>query len=259
MRKLLLAVGSLCMVGVVSVSALLSPGDILIIMANSDAPDSFAWVPLVNIPANTTISFTDSSYGSGDGSGITNTNFRWSEHLDTSGGGPLTWTYANPLAAGTVIIFNGTTWNIGTGSGSFMNLATAGDQIFAFTGPVVSNPVPGQYSGIITGLLYGVQFSGGNWITNGLGTTSASYLPSMLSGANVALGTNDNWIYVGIRTGTPAELLAAVNDPANWQSDNVNPYSWTFGNFEVVPEPATVALAVIGMSLAAIFRRRYGV
>ncbi len=232
----------------------LMPGNIAIIMANSDAPDSFAWVPFVDIPAGTVIGFTDSSFGTGDGGGITNSNFRWTEHLDA--GGPLTWSNSLTLSAGTVVIFDGTSWNIGTTAGAVLGLGTAGDQIFAFTGSVASNPVPGQYSGVITGLMYGVQFSGGTWLTSGAGSTSASYLPSSLTSANVALGANDNWIYTGTRTGTPDVLLAAVNNPANWTSDNTTPFTWTAGDFTVVPEPGTAMLLIGGIGLCALARRR---
>lgn len=238
--------------------AMLSPGDIAIVMANSDAPDSFAWVPFVDIPAGLVISFTDSSYGSGDSGGITNTNFRWTEHLNA--GGPLSWQHTAILPAGTVVIFDGTSWNIGTGTGAAMNLSTSGDQIFAFVGGVASNPVPGTYSGIITGLLYGVQFSStvAAWLTSGAGTTTDSYLPPMLAGANVALGADDNWIYNGPLSGTPEELRAAINNPANWRSDNATAFSWNRGNFDVVPEPGTIALVACGAAMLALSRRRIG-
>jgi hypothetical protein len=95
----------------VSAHAALSAGDLAIVAYNTDTTDSFAWVALTDIAANTTINFTDSSWQA--------TAFRPTEHLDV--GGPLTWTNTAALGAGSVVKFNGNvtkTWSIGTGNAS---------------------------------------------------------------------------------------------------------------------------------------------
>ena len=86
-----------------SAEAALASGDVAVIMANSDGGDGFAWLALKAIPANTVLNFTDSSFGTGDAGGITTAMHRWTEHLDGSGGGPLTWTHDSVVAAGTVV------------------------------------------------------------------------------------------------------------------------------------------------------------
>ncbi|HOL00988.1 MAG TPA: hypothetical protein PK860_05540, partial [Paludibacteraceae bacterium] len=45
----------------------LSVGDIAIIAVNTDAPKTFTFVALADIPANTTISFTDNAWTSASG------------------------------------------------------------------------------------------------------------------------------------------------------------------------------------------------
>ena len=77
------------------VGAQLGPGDVTIVAVNTD-DDSFAWVALREIPAGTTLHFTDSS--------VSNGLFRWSEHLgDVVSHGPLDWTLQAGLPAGTVV------------------------------------------------------------------------------------------------------------------------------------------------------------
>lgn len=211
----------------------LNVGDLAIIQYGSDSPDVITFVIMTDIDADTEIKFTDKGYDA------TTDSFGTNE-------GVLTWTPGVALPAGTVIsispsgggIFTAT--NATTGavlgtaiqSGSF-NLAGAGDSIFAYQGDITGTSAD-------AGLIYGVNFGdddGGNpldangWNTLALGgDTNESNLPDELNfalngGINASYGNPaeiDNGYYDGITEGTPAEILAAIADPANWvTSDNV--------------------------------------
>jgi predicted extracellular nuclease len=184
---------------------MLNPGDIAIVSYNSDGNDDFAWVPLVDLSADTIINFTDSSWQ--------NTAFRSTEHLDA--GGPLVWSHTSLIPAGTVIRWNGSAWSIGTGSGSALSLSTSGDQIFVFTGST-SNP----------NFIYGINVANSGWLTSGTSnSTNTSNIPSGLSttaGTAFYPGDFDNGYYSGPTAGTRAELLSAIANPNNWTKRDSN-------------------------------------
>ncbi|AFY46475.1 Ca2+-binding protein, RTX toxin [Nostoc sp. PCC 7524] len=188
----------------------LAAGDIAIIAYNSDGIDDFAWVTLVDIPANTTLNFTDSSWQ--------DNGFRTSEHLDATGGGPLTWSHSNTVTAGTVIKWSGSAWDLGTSSGTTLTLSASGDQIFIYTG-TVANPV----------FIYGAHFATAtNWLSSGSNSTNTSNIPPGLStavGTAFYVGNFDNGYYTGTTTGTKAELLAAISNTTNWQRNDTGPLS----------------------------------
>ncbi|MBF2063463.1 MAG: DUF11 domain-containing protein [Calothrix sp. C42_A2020_038] len=190
----------------------LTQGDIAIIAYNADGNDDFAWVALVDIPANTTINFTDSSWQ--------DTGFRTTEHLDAAGGGPLVWTHTSAITAGTVIRFSGNittpSWSIGTRTGTGLNLAAGGDQIFVYTG-TNANPT----------FIYGAHFATPtNWLASGSNSTNTSNIPpglSVAAGTAFYVGDFDNGYYTGITTGTKAQLLAAISNTANWTRNDTGP------------------------------------
>lgn len=199
-------------------SAQLRAGDIAVIAFNSDAPDAFAWVTLVDIPANTPIHFTNSS--------VSNGWFRWGDHLGRNvAPGPLTWVYSNNLAAGTVVSWiSGTQkcWSLGILSGGAPTLSTEGDQIIVFTGAIVSNsaglsPWIGDCSQ--ASLLFGLNFANTGWNNINGGEPSTSYVPPGLStnlGTAVHVGSRDNGYYAGPVIGTSGQLRKAVGQPDNW-------------------------------------------
>lgn len=235
--------------------ATLIAGDIAVIAYRSDNPDAFAWVALTDIAAGTVVNFTDSS--------VSNNLFRWSEHLD--GGGPLTWSHGDNVAAGTVISFhtNTSTWSLGTIGGSLLGLSNDGDQIFGYTGAITdlggSDAHRGDPSGAV--MLYGLDFANGGWLTSGASSAGESYVPAGLSGVSaVYIGNFDNGYYDGIVTGTPEELRVAIADPVNWILSNAvqDPASWKADGltFTIIPEPGTLAL--LGLALLLIRRRLQG-
>ena len=233
----------------VSAHAALSAGDLAIVAYNTDTTDSFAWVALTDIAANTTINFTDSSWQA--------TAFRPTEHLDA--GGPLTWTNSSALVAGSVVKFNGNvanTWSIGSGNGAtaFLNLATGGDQIFAFQGSKTSPE-----------LIYGLQFANANGIiaaptvSNSTNTTNVPNALSESAGTMFNAGDFDNGYYSGTTTGTKAELLVAFANQANWTRSNADQgnSNWaTSMTVTPVPEPKNYAMLLAGLGLMGFIARR---
>lgn len=186
-------------------------GDIALAAYNADGNDDFAWVTLVDIPADTLINFTDSSWQ--------DNGFRLTEHLDVAGGGPLTWTHTETVAAGTVIRWNGSvanTWSLGAASGSALNLAAGGDQIFIFTG-TTANPT----------FIYGAHFATAtNWLESGSNSTNTSNIPPGLAvedGTAFYAGNFDNGYYNGATTGSKAELLAEISNTDNWIRNDTGP------------------------------------
>jgi Secretion system C-terminal sorting domain len=219
----------------------LSAGDIAFTGYNSSATnvDSFSFVLLVNIPAGTQISFTDNAW-------LTTNAFR-------SGEQHLTWTAGSAFPAGREITIFGTTSptpltpsslvaftsnSAGTCTGTMVSLSTGGDQIIAYQGTVAS---PTIISAIhmnvyaITGVGDCGITTAASWdplcIDGGTGTIGNTNMsikpPTLTTGTNAHwLGTPDvsaseeDWGVFNC-TGplaTPAQVRAAVNNPANWFS-----------------------------------------
>lgn len=213
-----------------SVNAAIITGDIAVIAANSHADDYFAWVALVDIPALTTIYFTD--------------NGILSDNLLRTGEGSHSWSHSNDVSAGTVItmadIVSATAWSLGTGSKSGgPNLSMDGDQIIVYTGDL-SSP----------NYIFGVNFANSGW-TSGATTANDSKAP----GENVHVGNFDNVLYIGTTSGTRQELLAAIENPINWTGSNSTKYTWTSGNF-IIPEPSTLGLLALAGVVGWIRRFR---
>jgi len=178
----------------------LAAGDIAIIGVNGDDPDGFAFVSLVPITAGTTITFTDN--------GWTGSAFR-------TGEGVFTYTFPADVPAGTVI-------NIA--SVAPMNFAAAGDQILAYQGTAASPT-----------FLFAIDFADDNTTFAGAATSSnTSAVPTGLTaGVNAVAVGADNVHYTGPRSGTPAELLAAISNTANWSGDNAVRYTFNTASFSV--------------------------
>lgn len=214
-----------------SVHAQLKAGDVAIIAVNTDDPDIFAWAALNDIPAHTTINFTDSS--------VSNDCFRWSEHLGPSVGtpGPLSWSHTNAVAAGTVIQWNmntTTNWSIGQCAGARPQLTYDGDQLFAYVGTISNNPsLPPPCQGDPSGatLLFGLNFANAGWNNLTGGDTKTSFIPCGLATnpfTAVHATSKENAYYNGPRTGTVEQLLHAIADTTNWVTSNTafNPTNW---------------------------------
>ena len=103
----------------------LSPGDIVIIEMQGDAPDEFRFVPLVDLEAGTTIRFTDNG---------------WLGTALRSGEGTVLYTApTGGVTKGTNIKYSvgGSTTDFAT-DGNDLNIASSGDQILAYQGETAS-------------------------------------------------------------------------------------------------------------------------
>lgn len=210
--------------------AQLRAGDIAVMAYNTDTTDSFAWLALCDIPSNTPIHFTNSS--------VSNGWFRWGDHLGRAvAPGPLTWTSTNVLTAGTVVSWIAGTqkcWSVGSLSGGGLTLSASGDQIFAYTGMIVSNAgevAPWHGNPATAVMLFGLNFANKGWDNLNGGDVNTSYIPPGLStNAHTAVhaGNWDNGYYSGIRTGKVAELLGSISTATNWTSsaDFISPGQW---------------------------------
>ena len=101
----------------------LSVGDIAFIAYNADGGDDFAFVALVDIPANETIYFTDNEW---NGSAFIDLNE-----------GELTWTNTSILSAGSVVVLSDVATNpsanVGSITGSGFNLGASNEWFYALT------------------------------------------------------------------------------------------------------------------------------
>lgn len=235
MRHLLLAIFSILFATLLSFTDLsaqttLTAGQVAIIRLNTDAPDEFSFVLLTAISSGTEIRFTDEGWQGNAG------------QFQGSNESHVTWTASSSLAAGTVITITETSTNnvLTATSGSAtvtegnFSLSNDGDQIFAYQG-TRSNPT----------FLFALQSNSTSWQTGNPTSSNTSSLPAGLTAGVNAIaagaGSGSTSEYDNIEfdfstwgtTGTPAELLAAITDPANWVGNNGSRYSSSIPNFTV--------------------------
>jgi VCBS repeat-containing protein len=206
----------------------LSAGDIALVGASSDFK-TFSFVLLHDVDAGTAINFTDNGWLAAGG-------FR-------TGEGVVTWTASGLVTAGTVINFTALNTGGFTGSTSF-NLATAGDQVLAYQGTVTAPT-----------FLFAVDFADGNATFAADATNSnTSAVPTGLTyGTNATGFTLDNGAYTGPTSGTAADLLHAIANPANWTGNDTTavaaPTSFTVTGGGTTPPPtATVSVADVSIT-----------
>ncbi|MGH7177025.1 MAG: hypothetical protein ACREJC_06580 [Tepidisphaeraceae bacterium] len=213
----------------------LSAGDVAIIGFNMDDPDELAFVALASIPAGTVISFTDNGWKS-------------PEELFRTGEGVSNFTVpAGGIAAGVV-----TSAPIGS-----MSFSATGDQIFAFEGSIDGG------TGALTGtLLFGLNDDGASVWQATAADTNTSALPAALgsSGAAVALTEIDNAIFntAALASGTKAQWLVAITNPANWSGSDATRQTMPTGpiSVTVVPEPMGVGIFLAAAACAILRSRR---
>lgn len=189
-------------------SAQISTGDMAFIAFNADGDDDFAMVTFVDIPANTTVYFTDSEWN-GTSFGTDENDFSWN-------------TGASVISAGTVITF-GTisataSVSVGTITGKPGGISSSAEAIFAFLGTAPRTPT--------TFIAAVANSSSAFGNLAGTGLTEGSTAITYTVGTDVAQ-------YKGVRTGLDANgYLAALNDMSNYDlqdgsgdqhNDNVDP------------------------------------
>jgi len=175
----------------------INPGDIAIIGIYTDAPDKTAFVALANLPAGTTINFTDEGWKSSG-------SFR-------SGENHISWTApSGGVAAGTVISLD------------MSDLSNSGDQVIAYTGSS-SSPT----------FIFALNNDGSSWASTASSNNNSALPTGLTNGSNaIALDEKDNAAYTGITSGTASALLASIANKANWTGSDGSTPNWP-SNFTV--------------------------
>jgi hypothetical protein len=197
------------------VVAPLDPGDVAITGLNTDNPDVFRFVALVNIAAGTEIQFTDNDWK------LPENEFRDSE-------GTVTWTSDTAfIPAGAVVDLvhnSGNTWIARTGSvaesDAGFSLSTVGDQIIAFQGSIDGS---GALAGTIVAALN--YDSPDGWDTGTSLNANESALPLGLADNDIAVSFTHkgNGFYdcsAAPISGTTDNLRATMADASNWTRNN---------------------------------------
>ncbi|MEN0008634.1 MBG domain-containing protein [Flavobacterium nitrogenifigens] len=204
----------------------LSAGDIAFSGYNAipgASSDTFSFVLLKDISANTVINFTDIGYSSGGW--ILPTSASTTE-------GTIIWTSSSALAAGTEVTIIGRTasvydtgtatssnngtvdYNTATQISSGLSLSAGGDQIIAFQGG--SGSINGPSVTLISGISY--SYCSGN-------TTEAGW-----EGPTCATGPNSSMIPPGLLNGTSAFYAGNVSNPSIVTSAKFNGTGAPFPN-----------------------------
>jgi hypothetical protein len=205
-----------------------STGNIAFVGFNADGDDDFAIVTLADLPADTTIFFTDSE---------------WDGTKFDSGEDDIEWnTGSSVISEGTVIIFNNVTDNstITVSSGSVlqgrMSLEVSGEAIFAYTAKVDTARNPDTFLAAVS--TSAAQYEGTDGTLND--TELSQGTTAILLSENIDVAE-----YLGDRSGnTQNGYLAELNDVANnWeeyndsesQPSNILPFNRT--DFSIVDPP----------------------
>ena len=190
-------------------SAQLTAGDIMFVGYNADGNDGFSILALVDIPANSTIYFTDNEWnGSAIGAGGA---------FNNTSEGELTWsTGASIITAGTVINFLETNnagnagygASIGTISG-IINLNASNEVLYAFLGTNDSTP---------TTFLSAIANDG---FDNTKGTLTNTGLTAGTNAISIT-GDEDVMVYNGSTScnTTVADCAAAIATASNWSTQD---------------------------------------
>mgnify|MGYP005842254511 FL=1 len=188
----------------------LSAGDVVLLGANCDNPDDFAFLFLVEVETGTVIKFTDNGWLAAGG-------FRGGEGIQT-------YTVPQPIAAGTVIVFSQHPTDF-TASGSFA-LASTGDQLLVYQGEEISPQ-----------MIYALNIAGpGVWQDDATSTNTSALPVGLVNGETaVAVQEFDNVKFGGgTNFPTPTAARLAISDKANWIGDDVNRFDLTtFGDFSL--------------------------
>ncbi|MBD1824126.1 choice-of-anchor I family protein [Cyanobacteria bacterium FACHB-DQ100] len=205
---------------------ILNPGDIAIVgYINNGNPDSFSFVNLVPIDADTVIYFTDNGWTGSAFRGVTASDADGNENL-------IKFTATLDIPAGTVIRSIDTstsfTWAksgpIASGaSGSYADLSlaqgtgTSGDQLAAVqsTG---NNPLLSGFTPI-----YQIDYTG--TFENATTSNTGNVIPGLSQGGNTTVLFSNGATYAAfnfstLTSRTKEQWRAAINDPANWTFSN---------------------------------------
>jgi HYR domain/Secretion system C-terminal sorting domain len=185
--------------------------------------DEFSFILLKDISAGTVIRFTDFGWLS---TNVFQTANTCGPNTGAINDGIITWTASANMTCGTQVRIKckytlqataGTVTGIQVCSNNpaaYLSLANGGDQIFAYQGTQVA---PAFIAGISINKAWDVS------LINCFFSSNSSVLPAALSaGANntaVTGGINAKYNCT-VTNALPPLLIAAINNPSNWQTDN---------------------------------------
>ena len=187
-------------------------GDIAIISYSADTgaaaggnavAKSFSFVVLADGLGGSVINYTDNGWLAAGG-------FR----QPSEGYGSVT--LAAGITAGTVVTVSGLTGQV--------NFAVGGDSVSLFTGGSFTGQT---YTGTPS-FLFAVDFADNNatWAADSTNSNTSAVptgLQAIAGGGGTAMAFgSDNASYTGITSGTKADLLAAIENPANWTQNDAN-------------------------------------
>ena len=226
--------------------AALIAGDVALIgWIDNGSPDSFAFVTLAPISTGEVVYFTDN--------GWTGAEFRSPSATDGDGNETLSkWTADASIAAGTIIrstdVSPSFTWTLsglvpGGTSGEFapLSLSNPNEQIYAFQGST-NLPLQG-----VTNHLFALDDTNGfeNAVDSGTGNIPPGLTLGVtavtLNAATDRFIAFDSTLYMGFRA--KANWLKAIGGSSFWTSGATG--TLPTGSINVVPEPSTLALAVL--------------
>lgn len=220
----------------ISVQTSFQPGDIVPVAYRMNATgtdDQFAILTLVNILPGTQINFTDAKY---------------TDNSPAQCPGGFTWQApTSGVASGTVITFTNDASPVQVSLGSIMSgssfgLSSGGDQVLVYTG---SHDNPNYITALSANAWVSTQTACGGsnsklptGLQDGVSSLNLSTAPDAVNGLLV------NAYYNGPQSGSPAQLKAAVLNPANWIGVGAGtpPQTWPVWNF---PGPPSVISASV--------------
>lgn len=251
-------VGTVQVNAVVYPPAVLNPGDLVFAGFQSDAPDGFSMIPMVDLPGNVEIKFTDRSWGPSTSNGGV---FDWYSSTAedtmswvTPAAGVTKGTYIrfeNPSTGGNMLIFG----TGGSTTGSLSGISSSGDNIFCFTGSLNN---PSFVAGLMTPRSNNVNLT---WLTSGNAASTESYLPPSLvngfSAFNFASAHVDNGYYnCVLSSADSATLRTTIYNQANWTTDNdpaiAGAANWPSCNLTFTTGPISSIVSFISMDQSVL-------
>jgi hypothetical protein len=213
-----------------SMAQSLSAGDIAIVQMNADGTDDLAFVALTDIPGDEVIKFTDNGWKA--------------DNTIRTGEGTITWTApVEGVSCGTVVtITTAPSTSLGsvTEFGS-LDFSVSGDQVLAYQGEEAT-----------PSFLAALNNEGGIWQADATSSNTSALPAGLVDGLSaVAISEVDNAKYqIASISDTKANVLASINNAANWAGDDVANQLYT-GSISVT-ECAPVCEIPTGLSVSGL-------
>ncbi len=216
----------------ISVQTEFNAGDMAVVayrMNASGTEDGIALITFVDIAPGTFINLTDSKY-------TTNTQ---PQCPDT-----IVWTAASCVPAGSVITIQTSALVASTGmvTGADFGLSSDGDQVIVYTGTAAS---PNYITALTSnGWAAANTECGGNISMIPAGLIDETSAVNLSTASGNEAGNTVNAYYNGTQEGTPAQLKAAIQNPANWVGTGAGTpaQTWPIWNFPSSPTVQNVTV-----------------